>query len=349
MDETKRMHKGFKIFILVFIAIILIIIQISKETLTLPSLNKDAKIEKILNKEKVYNGGYLHYFNSVLIKWENNLITFLNEDGSNKWVKEFGFVEPTILFGKDNLYILDNIFRLDSNGDTTLRLQLNKPIFNMKESNKNIIIHSREGNAESLEFINSNGKKLNSLITEERILTYSMQEDRANYVYSTISVKGSGVISKLYFNTFENKNKYSVEFLNEIIIYSEFYNNGILVITDSGVYNIDSGNIKWSVDYPLIKDFQIFNDKIYILSDKYLEILDLNGKNLNKVSCEVLYNKISTMDKYIILYGSKNLVILQEGKEVLKYTTEGVVKKITGDNSKIYISYEDKLEVYGFK
>ena len=353
MNENRKIHKGFKIFLLVFIAFILIIARLNKDDI-IHTYSKNSKLEKVLNKEKEYNGKDLYYFNSEFIKWENNLITFMSEDGSNKWIKEFDFIDPYILFGEENIFVIDkstgDIFGLNSNGETTLRLQSGKPVFNIKESNKNIIIHYKENGVESLEILNDKGKRLHILSTEDKILTYSTWEDGSNYIYSTIKVEGSNLSSKLYLDTFENKNKYSVEFPNEIIIYTEFFSDGILVITDLGIYYTESGEIKWSKDYQSIKDFKILKNKIYMLCDKYMEVISMDGKSLSKVTYEESYDKIIILDKYIILYGSNDfLVILQEGKEVLKYNTEGIIKNITYDDSKMVISYEDKLEVYSFK
>jgi hypothetical protein len=353
MDETKRMHKGFKIFILIFSVSILLLIKLDKQNIISDIFNNDNSIESVLKKKETYNDTNLIYFNSRIIKWEDNVITYLKEDGSNNWVKEFDLIEPGFILGKGNLYIIDkssgDIFQLDMHGDTVLRLQLNKPIYNLKESNGNIIIHSKGNNEESLEFLNMEGKKISSLSTEEKILTYSVQDNGTNYIYSTIELRKSNLNSRIYVNSIENKNKYMVDFQGEIVIYTEFIQNAVVVLTDSGVYYIDNtGEIKWSRELNLIKDFHILNDRLYMLYENSFEIIDLKGKSISKISFDAEYKKVLTIDNYTVLYSNNELVILQEGKEVLKYTTEEIIQNIFIDETNIIISFVDRLEVYGF-
>ena len=350
MGTEKHMGKGFKIFLLLFAIIILVFMKEDNQQKFVFLFNNITSKEIDLQLDREYLGESLNFIDATLVKWENNTISFLNEDGSESWSKKFEFNDPQIIYGEKYLYIMDkltgDIYQLNNKGDTTSKLQLDNPVLNIKESYNNLIIHLNIDDNEGLEFIDTKGNKLGNLTVGESILTYSLNIDSSKYGVSTISIKDSNIISKLVVNTIGGEQEYVIEIPNEIIMATEFNQNQILVITDLSISLVDKGEIKWSKRYPVIKDGFIYDNKIYLLYGDNLEIIDLKGETESKTTFGTEYERIQVIGNYIALYGDRDLLILQNDKEILKYRTEEDLIKITGNNSYIALHYLNKLEIH---
>jgi len=350
MGTEKHMSKGFKIFFLLFAIIVLVFIKEDNPQKFVLLFNNLTSKEADLHLDREYIGESLNLIDDIIVKWENNTISFLNEDGSENWSKKFEFNDPQIIFSQKYLYIMDkltgDIYQLNNKGDTTFKLQLDNPILNIKESYNNLIIQLKNYDNESLEFMDIKGNKLGNLAVDESILTYSLNVDSSKYVLSTISIKDSKILSKLIVNTIGGEQEYIVEIPNEIIMSTEFNKNQILVITDLSIALVNKGEIEWSKKYPVIKDGFIYDNKIYLLYGDNLEIVDLKGETKLKTTFGTEYERIQVIGNYIALYGARDLLILQNDKEILKYRTEEDLIKITGNNSYIALHYLNKIEIH---
>ena len=353
MEETKKTYKGFKLFILIFALLAVVFFKEDNQQKFIKFLNdlKSKDIDLQLNKQ--YKGSNLNYFDETLIKWEDNNLTFLNNDGSAKWIKEFDFIEPEIVYSDKIIYVLDkslgDIYLLDSNGDTISKIQLKMPIFSIKESNNNLLIHIKDETTESLKIIYKGENNLDELIkVNENILTYSLNSDSTKYVYSSLKLTNSDIVSKMAINSIEGKEEYSVEIHNEIIISTEFIKDKLMILTDSTLNIADNGEIKWSKEYPLIKDVFISNNEIYLLYGDNIEVIDLDGETKSKTTFGVEYKRIASVGDFIVLYGNSDLIVLQNANEVLRYKAEEDIIKIVGNNNQIILQYTDKIQVLKF-
>lgn len=350
MNETKVMHKGFKIFVLILILIVVIFIREDNQQKFINFFNKLVSRKTEIQLDRSLEGDNLTFFNGTLIKWEQNSISILNEDGSSRWTKEFDFIEPRVVYGSRNIYIMDklagDIYIMDKMGDTVSSIQLYKEIFNLKESINGFIVHLKEEEKDSLEFIDKYGVVLKSLEGTGDVLTYSLNADNSKYVYSNIDISNSSISSKLMVCSIEGKEEYSVNIPNEIVISTSFIKDKIVVTTDSSIKLIEKGVFKWSKEYPLIKDIFIDNNDIYLLYGDNLELLDLNGESKGKITFGVEYNKIIPVESYIALYSNKDLLILQDFQEVLKYKADEDILNVTGNVNSIALHYKNKLEIY---
>ena len=353
MEETKKTYKGFKLFILIFALLAVVFFKEENQQKVVKIYNDLTSKEIELQLNKQYQGANINFFDNTLIKWEDNNLTFLNNDGSKKWIKEFDFIEPEIVYSDKTICVLDkslgDIYLLDSNGDTISKIQLKMPIFNIKESHNNLLIHIKEEGTESLKIIYKGENSLDELIkVNENILTYSLNNDSTKYVYSSLKLTNSDIISKMVINSIEGIEEYSVEIPNEIIISTEFIKDKVIIITDSTLNIADNGEIKWSKEYPLIKDVFINNNEIYLLYGDNIEVIDLEGETKSKTTFGIDYKRIALVGDYIVLYGNKDLIILQDYNEVLRYKAEEDIIKIVGNNNQIILHHNDKVQVLKF-
>lgn len=352
MEETKKMNKGFKIFFLIFAILILVFLKEDNQQKFVEFFNDLTKKEKEIILDKEYKGENLSYINGALVKWDDNILTFLNDDGSDRWVKEFDFVEPQVIYGDKSIYVIDkaagDIYQLDSKGETIFKKQLFKSIFNIKSNNNSLIIHLKEEGIESLQILDKDGNSLTELEVKGSILTYSLKNDSTKYAYSSIIIDESKINSKLIVNSIDNKEEYNIEIPNEIVVATEFIKDEVVMVTDSSIKIIGRGKIKWTKEYPLIKDVFIKDDEIYLLYGDNLEIIDLKGDIKSKTTFGMEYNRVKHIGNYVVLYGNMDLLVIENGKEISKYIAEENIVDVTGNNNSIIIKYKNKVEVLRF-
>ena len=58
------------------------------------------------------------------------------------------------------------------------------------------------------------------------------------------------------------------------------------------------------------------------------------------------YKRIVQLQNYICLYGQKDILILNNGEEIINYMTDKDIVDIKGNNKLIAIHYLDGLEIY---
>ncbi len=348
MEDFKKKNKGFKIFLIIFALIVLVFIQEGNQEKFISFLDKISGKEMDLVLFKEYPGDNLKYYKGSILKWEKSSLIFLNKDGEQKWVKDFYFMEPDLLLGQNYIYAMDkstgDIYKINSQGDTILRLQLQTPIFNIKESGSYLMAHIK-GEGERLIIIDEAGERVLDQPIPGNILTFGVNADGSRYVYSTIKLEGSHITSQLFVLNKNGKVKYKMSFEDEVVFSTSFINDQVLLLTDNNLRLILNGNVKWSKEFPLIKDSYIGDNKIYVLYDNKLEIMDFGGRVEKKVALGLDYEKILPLEKSIALYGNKNLSILQNGKEIIKYIGEKEIVDLRAYNDFIALHYEDYIEV----
>lgn len=351
MEETKKIHKGFKKFVLIFAVFALILInpQVREKLLELLNSFKGNDLELTLDIQ--YQGENLNYFQDTLIRWQNNTITYFNNDGSDKWVKKYDFNDPEIIFGHKVIYIIDkstgDIYLMDDKGDTISRIQINKPIFNIKEFSDNIMVHVKEQDKlEYLYILDKLGNPITDLETSDNILTYALNNENTKFVYSTIIANETELKSTLFLNGVTGDEEYSLELPNEIILFSDFINTDLIVLTNNRLLLVKNGEVNWSREHQGFNDIIIKGNEINLLYDNSLEIFDLNGEVKSKINLSIECNRIIDLGKYIGVHGNKDMVILQNHKEILKYIGEEDILKVLGNNNYIALHYLDKVDVF---
>lgn len=349
MEDLKKVNKGFKIFILLFALMVLVFIQDGNQEKFIDLIDKlvGKNMELILDRE--YEGNNLLYFKGHILKWEQNSLIFHNNDGSQNWVKDFSFQEPEVVLGENYIYTMDkstgDIYKINRQGDTILRVQLNTPVLGIKESNKHLISHIK-GEEEGLIITNEEGENIANQSVDGNILTSQINEDGSEYIYSTIEMDGRDIVSVVFINNIDGDMKYSLNFDDEIIFTTDYIGNKIVLLTDTTLRVIQNGEVKWSKEYPLIKDIYIGENNIYLLYGNNLDLIDSRGRTKDKISFAIDYDKIVPLEKSIGLYGNNNLSILQNGREIIKYIGEKEFISVRGYKDFIALNYENHIEVH---
>lgn len=351
-EKTKKTNKRFKLFLIIFILLGFIFMKKENQQKFISffdSVNSKGKKTIIFNnnfdcedEEKIL------FFNNSIIKWKDNNISFLDLKGNNIWNKEFDFSQPDILVFEKYIYVVDkesgNIYVLDNKGNTVYRLELNTHIFNMSESEDNILVHIKTDDIEEIRILDKEGKELVKK-EQEYILTYSIDNKKSKFILSSLNLeKGLKSYANVY--SFTNDSLGSFKFDDEIILFTQFINNKILIATDKSLYLVENNDTIWSHEYPLIKDILINKEKIYLLYGDNLEIIDLNGETEKKITFGIEYKRIVQLQNYICLYGQKDILILNNGEEIINYMTDNDIVDIKGNNKLIAIHYLDGLEIY---
>lgn len=353
MEQTKKIHKGFKIFILILAVLALILMNAQTREKLLAFINGFNGKNLELTLDIQYQGENLFYYQDTLIRWQNKTITYFNDDGSNKWVKKYDFVDPEMILGQKAIYIMDkstgDIYLMDNKGDTLSRIQINKPIFNLKEFNDNIIIHAKgQEGPEGIYIFNKSGNPVADTETNDSILTYAINKDK--YAYSTLIASETELKSILYLNSITGEEEYTIELPSEIILFTEILNkDDIILLTNNRLLLVKNGEVNWSKGHSGIKDIIVKNNEINLLNGNILEVYDFSGEVKTKINLSIDCNKLMSLGKYIIVYGNKELAVLQNHNEILKYIGEEDILKVLGNNNYIAMIYMDKVNVYKIK
>lgn len=351
-EKTKKTNKGFKLFLILFILFGFIFIKEENQQKFISFFDSiTSKSEKTI----VFNNNFetedeetLMFFKNSIIKWKENNISFQDLLGNNVWNKEFDFSQPDILALDENIYAIDketgDIYVLDNKGNTVLRLELNTPIFNLYEEKENIIIHTKTDDIEKISILDKDGKELVNK-DQKNILTYSMDSKGSKYVLSYLAIDKD---IKSYANIYSltNDSLGSFKFNDEIIIFTQFINNKMLISTDKALYLVEGNDTIWSHEYPLIKDILINKEKIYLLYGDNLEIININGETEKKTTFGIDYKRIVQLQNYICIYGNRDILVLNNGEEAINFKTDEDIVDIKGNNKLITIQYLDGLEVY---
>lgn len=348
--SEKRMSKGFMFFLILFVLFILVFAKEENQQKFTALIHNISNKEIVLELDKEYSEDNLIYFNNTLLKWDEGILAYLDEEGNVKFYKEYGFDEPEMLLGERYIYVFDkslgDIYIMDAKGDTISSFSLNKRIFNIKEYDDNILVHYK-GEDEGVEIIDRDGKQVLPSMEGKNILTYALNNSNKTYGYSSIRPDKSAIKSE--FNLYNSKGdlEYSIDIEDKPIVYSEFISNDVLIMTDSDLNYISKEEIKWSREFPLIKDLIIYNNRIYLLYGDNLEIIDHNGDTDKKITFGLEYEKIFVIDKtYICLYGNKDILILQNGEEVIKYMGKDHIEKISGDIQNLAVNYKKGMDIF---
>ncbi len=349
-----KTHKGFKIFLIIFIIGILFFTKKDNQEKFIEgfhSLNareKTLESVEIIDLEQDLEEVYL--YDKEIIKWHNNKITFLELDGSIKLEKEFLFQEPDILFTNKYIYIMDkstgDVYTLNKEGETLKRFNLGNKIFNIKEID-GLMVHMKSDEIESINILDKEGKSIkNHNINNKNILTYSINENKDKYLISNLNLKEDKLKSEISIYSIEGEKIHNLDIKGEIVFFSEFIKDEIIALTDANLYLIKDGDIQWKKPFYSIKDVEHKDNRIYILYDNILEVVDLKGRTEEKFIIGSKYNKILPFGKYILLYGNNDLLGIQGSRQVINYKHPEEIIKIDTNKSIIGIYGDKKLELF---
>ena len=328
-EEKKNNHKQFKIFIIIFVIASLFLLKEENQNKIkelFGSMNNKDKVLTIIDSFKYEEELVdLNVYDNTIVLWQKNKVSFKELNGTNIIEKEFNFEEPFIHYANNNIYVVDkstgDIYYLNKKGETINREQLNKEIFNLKESNKNLIYHMKSQDKEIINVSDKDGVQIGNYSYENRnILTYEANDKGSENAIAVLDINEGIIKSHIDLYGKNNEKVHELDILGEIVVFLEYTSKDeVVILTDSGLYFIKDGEVLWERNFDLIKDIYIDNDKIYVLYSNYLETIYFNGKTESKIGFGEDYKKIVPFQKNTILYGNNNITIVEKDKQILKH------------------------------
>lgn len=355
-DIAKR-PRGFKIFILI---LLLLIVFFSNEDIR---LKFEDLIRKIGGNSKTLvlkdsfpikiNTENMKLYENMLIRWEEGSIIAVRIDGNKGWEKKSDFQEPLVSFGKNNIYFSEgstgDIYYLSKEGKSIKRVEMKSQISRMFEKNNALIIAQNNDAGGKLSILDGNGKLIASSIFEDGyFLDLNVDDKKTKYGISTLNLDEDNMNSTFVLYEMNGKEINRYKFNDEILIFTQFVNNdNLILLTDSKIYFLKSNNIIWEKGMNKIKNIYVQDKNIYLLYDDTLEIINFEGKTEEKISLKEEYNKIIFFnDKYFLLFGDTYISgFSKEGKEVLKYKTDGEIKNVFANGKEVVVIFPEKIEI----
>lgn len=341
MEEKDRIHKGFKIFIIVFT--IFSLLFINRERIIGIFERKD--LDLILNYTIEDDFDY-RIFNGEIIRYNDNSIGHLDDFNTVRIQKDFNFTDPIIKFGSEYIYYASgdrgDVYVLNSKLETISQFNLNMNIFNIEETKKYLMVHSKGQELETLLSIDIEGNTIYKNSPVENILNYDMGAN--TYAFSTILI-GDDILSSLYLYDFQGHEVNRMVFENEVIFKVYYSNENIILLTDKGAYVLSDSEILWNKEYPSIKNILVDKDNIHVLYSNYLETLDLFGETLETLEFEEDYDMILSMEDGLILHGENDLLLIKDD-ESYKVSLENTINNVSGYGNQTIVNTDKYTYIY---
>lgn len=357
MADVKKRNILFRVFAILFIAIILIFSKKENQQKFIEFIDAnsvDYNRLSVINSISV-DGSIddAFYYDDHIIIWQDNKLAIYNNEGLKEWEKEFNFTDTYVTFGNQGIYVYDrelgDIYYLNMEGDTIGRFNVGGEIKSIKEQFGYILVHMEEG-LEGIKIIDNKGKAIfSNFIEGKNILRYCFHNEIDEYALATFDIEDEKVISDIQLYNLQNELLWDFTFEDEIVMYLDFVDGDkLLAMSDKKLYCIDDGSILWQRDYPTIKDIYVYAENIYILHDEKYEILSLNGDVKKSASISEEYNKFTIVEGYTILYGKGNITGFKGSKRAFEYEADGSIMKVIEGNKNLIVIYGNRVDIVIF-
>lgn len=349
-----KSQKGFKILILLLLIGVLFFINKENQGKFLSAYKSLTIREKSLERVstiEIDSNNQIDLLDRDIFKWNNNILSIINRNGELILEKQYNFQTPYVVFGKNRIYIMDassgDIYILDSKGDTIERVILEDEIKNLTENGNSLFIHTESELEENLVLLDTNGVFLRiQPIENMNILTYVVDNKNEKYLMSHLNIVDE-FYSEIQLYSINGDLIGKLQIDNEIIVFTEFLNDDLITLTDKCLYYIKDNNIFWEKTITDIKDILLHDNEIYILYGDNLEVVDLEGRTINKFSFTNGYDKMENQDNFILIYGNNDLIGVQGDREILEYRHDSAIKNIV--MNKNYLGVIDDANLHLFR
>lgn len=356
MEERDKIPKTFKIYLIILIILLIIFINPNTRLSILSVFDSFTGVEKELELisefaiDKDIKG--LDIYDEKIIQWKDNSLSFLDFNGFEVLKKDFEFKDPHIFWGEETIYIMDrssgDIYLLNKEGDTIERKKLKSPFYKLQAKEDKTLLYRKDGDEESVDIIDENGDLLKTHKENIPILTVDVKDKKEDYSISTLDIdKELRSIVTVY--SIDEKELFTLDIKDEIIVYSDFIKNDLLIGTEKGLYFIDNGKIKWEKEYNDLKDIKMLDDEIFLLYDNNFEKLNLRGKTKEKVVLSKPLEKILVTNEETFIFGENDIIVPKKNKNLLNFKTKEGILDLKYDDGKLLVKKESKLEIYETK
>lgn len=355
MEARDKISKSFKIYLIILIIFAIIFINPNARS-GIPSIfNSFSGVEKELEIISEFDidkdTKTLDIHGERVISWRDNNLSFLDFKGSEVLKKDLTFKEPDMVVGEEVLYLMDkssgHIYLLNKAGDTLERINLKSPFYGLQEKDGKIIIYRGDDDA-NIDIIDQSGDLLRTHKENIPILTADIKDRKQDYLISTLDMdKGLKSIATIYSSSGEEL--MSLDIKDEIIVYSKFIKDNLLIATEKSLYFIENNKIKWEKKYDGLKDIKLIDKDILVLYNNKFQVINLRGKVRKEiVLTKALENILATKDD-IFIYGKNHIIIPETNKNILNFKTEEKIINLRYDGGNLLVGKEGKVEIYKIK
>lgn len=289
------------------------------------------KSEKAFNLVKSYEKEGILYLNGRFVEWNGEKLTLLDPSKKVLWTKTFLVDKPKIVLNENRILIYDEnsgiLYLYNGNGETLLEYDLKMPVFNVKVSDKGVVVHLKTDDSEKLVYYNGESDKWDEVSFMDSFPLDYWINNSNNLTYSQIDFKEDSLISELYEKSPENT-LLKAELKDRLILKVLPFGQGYIILTDLGIVKTRPGSDNLSRDYDLVHDVLIDGDEVYILYGDNLEVLDSDLETLHKKTYPLSYTRLHRHEKYILLYGEKNIIALFNKEAKAEYTFGSSIQSV---------------------
>jgi len=337
--------KKIKVFVIVLITFLIVggTLFFSKEenqknlVTYIHSFDKTQKEFQIVS---TYEKEGIEYLNGRYLEWDGEKLTLLDPSEKILWTKTFLFEDPKIVLNENRIGVYNEegiLYLYNGNGETLLEDNLENKIFNLKLSDQGLITHIKlEDKEEVLNYDFSSASWDRVTFIDSIPLDYWLNSSN-NLMYTQVDFKDGYLYSHLYEKGKENTSL-KAEVKDSIILKALPYKGGYIILTDSGIVKTSSDDINLQRDFDLVKDIILDGDEIYILYGDNLEVLNMDLESLHKKTYVLSYTSFHKHERYILLYGDKNIIALFNKEDKAQYASGTSIKKLTSQFNDLIVT-----------
>ena len=311
MKNTKTVF--ITIIILLFLGVALFFSKEENQKKLVHYIYSFDKSEKEFQIVKSYEKENIQYLNGRFLEWNGEKLTVSDASKKVLWTKTFLLENPKLVINENRIVIYDEksgaLYLYNGNGETLLEHDLEMSIFNIKVSDQGIIAHLKLEDGEKLLYYNLEEDKWEEVnFIESFPLDYWINNSN-NLMYTQIELEQDHLTSELY-EKFADHTELKAELEDRLILKVLSFKQGYIILTEMGIVKIDNKNENISKEYDLVHDILIDGDEIYILYGDNLEVLNSSLETVHKETYALSYTKLHRHEKYILIYGEKNIIAL---------------------------------------
>lgn len=354
--DTKK--KGIKILILILIGAVLIFgnkdlqKKISKK---IKIISNNKKILKIVDRKNIgyeENSNIRVYENSI-VKWENALIIAYDMEGKEKWERAITYEKPLVCLGENRIYVGEGatgeIYCLDLDGNVVYKFEAKQPIDRIGERKNFLVLFIKNPQIEGINIIDEKGNLFaNTTIKYGSVLNLDLNPDKSKFLLTTMDLSQGEITTNLSMYGSSGQILSTVEFKDQILTLINFVSEeSAIILSNEGIYFMENNKILWEKNLPGLKDMYVDMDgkKIYLLYENVFEELSYDGKTRGKNELKEEYTSICPHGKYMILLGDSNILGINKGHEVIKYTTSDKIIDVFSNEPYLVVFTQDEMRI----
>ncbi|WP_051259817.1 hypothetical protein [Peptoniphilus mikwangii] len=295
--------KYIKIILLIIVFVLLVFLFLTKSSLF---SNKDIVFDRSVNVTDsasdfhISTNGLMIFDGKTMYICDKNANLIKSVSSKNRELKVFFANNYGFLYDED----VKKLYEYNETGELVNTLKLDEYLYNISYKNKNIILHFKGDNQESLKILKSDGKLYDLYSTSNYILAYDVYGSGAYYAIAEFKIEATG--HQNIVTIVKNGNKKVNSYSSEITLFLSQSKNRTVMVTDKKMYIFLKDN-KQSIEIPNISDILIADRNIYLLHSNIISKYNLNLKEKSKTILAANVDRLEKVSNSIYAYGDSDI------------------------------------------